>query len=80
MLSIRTVIYAEKVIEINTKNNEKMAFITASDEVTSAEMVIFPKLYKTLNIEHGDILLIDGKVEKRFDKFQVIINSAKKLK
>ncbi len=77
---IRTVIYAEKVIEINTKNNEKMAFITASDEVTSAEMVIFPKLYKTLNIEHGDILLIDGKVEKRFDKFQVIINSAKKLK
>lgn len=77
---IRTVIYAEKVREINTKNNEKMAFITASDEVTSAEMVIFPKLYKTLNIEHGDILLIDGKVEKRFDKFQVIINSAKKLK
>ena len=77
---IRTVIYAEKVREINTKNNEKMAFITASDEVTSAEMVIFPKLYKTLNIEQGDILLIDGKVEKRFDKFQVIINSAKKLK
>ena len=77
---INTVIYIEKIREIKTKNNETMAFITLSDEIASADAVIFPKQYKNIIISKGEVLQIDGKVEKRYDKYQIIINSIKKLK
>ena len=71
---------ADKIREINTKNNEKMAFLTVSDELSRAIVVLFPKIYQTLeNIEVGDILKIIGKVEKRFDQYQIVANKITKL-
>ena len=70
--NINVIIYAEKIKEIGTKNNDKMAFIDASDEVSKIDIVLFPKTYKKYNdIKNGKIYLIKGRVEKRFDKYQL---------
>ena len=72
---INTIIYVDKIKEINTKNNSKMCFITGSDEINQVECVMFSNVYdKYSNIKRGNILRIIGKVEKRFDKYQIIIN------
>ena len=55
-------------------------FITGSDETSKIDIVIFPKLYKSNhNIQEEDIIYITGKVEKRFDKFQINATTIKKL-
>ncbi len=70
--NINVIIYAEKIKEIGTKNNDKMAFIDASDEVSKIDIVLFPKTYqKYKDIKNGKIYLIKGRVEKRFDKYQL---------
>ena len=79
--TITILIYVNKVNTTNTKKGEKMMFILGSDKVEKIDLIAFPKLYnKYSNIKQGDILLVTGKVEKRFDKIQIIINEIKKLK
>lgn len=71
--NVEIVIYVERVREIETKKNDKMMFLTGSDELAKIDVIIFPKLYTEINnIEKGDILHVYGKVEKRYDKLQVI--------
>lgn len=68
------------VKEVETKKQDKMCFIKISDELTSIDGVVFPQLYKTLNeIKKDKTVLISGKVEKRFDKYQIIVNNIKYL-
>ena len=79
--NIYTVVLIERLREVNTKNNEKMLFITGADEITKIDIVLFPKIYaKYPDIKIGDIIEISGKVEKRFDKFQIVVNELKILK
>ena len=69
-----------RIKEITTKSNSKMAFITGSDEISTIDLTMFPKILEEYpNIKEGDILLIKGKVEKRYDKYQIIINKIKEL-
>lgn len=76
---INIVIMIDKLKEVNTKNNDKMCFITGSDEIDSIDIVLFPDIYKQCNIQIGDIIKINGKVEKRYDKYQIIANNIKNL-
>ena len=77
---ITCIVYVDKINIINTKKGEKMMFITGSDELTKIDLIAFPKTYsKYSNIEPSNIIYITGKVEKRFDKIQIIINNLKKL-
>lgn len=77
---ISTIILVDRVKEINTKNNKKMCFITGSDEVDTIDITLFPDTYSKYNdIEVGSILYIKGKVEKRFDKLQIIVSEIMKL-
>lgn len=77
---IETVILVEKIKRLNTKNNKEMAFITGSDETVSSDFVLFPDYIKELdNISVGDLVRIKGKVEKRYDKYQIIINKIEKI-
>ncbi|MCM1371007.1 MAG: DNA polymerase III subunit alpha [Clostridium sp.] len=70
---VQLVLMIKHIKEIDTKNNEKMCFITAEDEVSKIEIVVFPKVYKNLpGIKPFDIILVSGKVEKRYDKIQII--------
>lgn len=70
----------ESVKEINTKNNEKMAFISISDEKAKVTLVMFPASYKTVYpVKKGDVLLFNAKVERRLSDYQLIANKVEKM-
>ena len=77
---IETVIYVDQTRTTTTKNKETMMFITGSDEISKVNIVVFPKVYSN-NVKpmEGDIIKIRGRVEKRYDEFQIIANSYIKL-
>ena len=71
--------FVELVVEVNfikeilTKNNDVMAFLKVSDEYKQIDITLFPKLYKECqNLKKYDIIKVTGKVEKRFDDYQII--------
>lgn len=77
---IEGVVLIENIKIIKTKNNKQMAFIACSDETLSAELIGFEQIVPSLNaITKGDLVKIKGRVEKRFDKFNVVINSIEKI-
>ena len=78
--NINIIVYVDKIKEVNTSKGEKMAFINGSDELSTSDIVLFPKIYVKYNdITKGDIILVKGKVEKRFDKYQIVVSDIKKL-
>ncbi|MBQ2946445.1 MAG: DNA polymerase III subunit alpha [Bacilli bacterium] len=78
--NINTIVYVDRLKETTTSKGDKMCFISGSDEISTVDVVLFPKVYeKYNNIKQGDIVFIKGKVEKRFDKNQVVVNSIEKL-
>ena len=77
---IETVVLIENIKTVKTKNNTDMAFITASDETTSNEFIVFSTEMKYLdNIKKYDLVKITGKVERRYDKYQIIVNKIEKV-
>ena len=57
-----------------------MAFVTGSDETASKEFILFPKVYKQYESTNiGDLLKIRGRVEKRLDETQIIVDKIKRL-
>ena len=78
---VDTLILVDKIKVINTKKGDKMAFITGSDETGVMEYTLFPKVYNLYsNIEHGDLLKVRGRVEKRLNEYQIIVEKIKYLK
>ena len=78
--TIDTIILVDKIKIINTKKGDKMAFITGSDETSTQEYTLFPSTYKEYsNIEKGNLLKIRGKVEKRLNQIQIIIQKIRNL-
>ncbi len=75
--TIELILYVEGIRVIKTKKGDWMAFITGLDELTSIDIVVFPKLYQTLNsIKSNNIIKVVGLVEKRYNKYNLI---AKKI-
>ena len=69
----------DRIKEITTKNGDKMAFYSCSDEEKSIDVIVFPKVYNNLsNIKKGDIIIIDGKIERKSD-YQIIANNIVKV-
>ena len=53
-----------------------MAFLTGSDEFNKVDIVIFPRTYeKCYMVKRGDIVFINGKVEKNNNEYQIIVNN-----
>ena len=78
--NINIIINVDKFREVNTSKGDKMAFITGSDEISTIDIVMFPTTYSKYNdINNNDILKINGRVEKRFDKYQIVVNEIEKL-
>lgn len=74
--NVKLVVLISKIKETTTKNNDVMAFIKANDEYGDIDLTIFPTIYKKFNnIKEGNIIEILGRVEKRYDKYQVIVNN-----
>lgn len=77
---VEVVGYLEKIKEINTKDNKEMAFLVISDEMGKIDVTVFPRIYENLNsLKKGDILFVIGRVEKRFDKHQIVASKIEKL-
>ena len=53
-----------------------MAFVHASDETGSCDFVVFHNVFPLLNqLNKNDLVLIEGRVTKRFDKFQMNVTN-----
>ena len=75
--NVITIIFIEKVKKVKTKNNNDMYFITGSDETNNLEFILFSD--KIYDIIIGSIYIVEGIVEKRFDKYQIVIKKMKKI-
>ena len=77
---IDTLILVDKIKIINTKNGERMAFLTGSDETTTMEYTLFPKVFNAYpTIKKGDLLKVRRTVEKRLNQFQIIVEKIRNL-
>ena len=57
-----------------------MAFLSCSDETSCEDFVVFPIKFNLINnIKVGDLIRISGKVEKRLDKYQVVVNNIENI-
>lgn len=78
--TINVICIIDKLKEITTSKGDVMAFLTGSDELSNIDIILFPKTYNKYNLLNaGDIVNIRGKVEKRYDKYQLVANSIEKL-
>lgn len=78
--NVNIICYIDKVKQLTTQKGDKMAFMQGTDELSTIDLVMFPKVYdKYNNINSGNIVKINGKVEKRFDKFQIVVNNIQVL-
>ena len=70
----------DKIKVINTKKGDKMAFLTGSDETTTKEFTIFPKLLSMFpGLKRGDLVKVRIKVERRLNEYQLIVEKMKYL-
>jgi DNA polymerase III subunit alpha len=77
---IEILLFVDDIKEVTTKKNEVMLFVDSSDELNTIDLVLFPKVYKEFsNIKKEDIILVKAKVEKRFDKYQLIAQEVNKV-
>lgn len=77
--NVTCVVLVDKIRKIKTRNNEDMAFFDGSDETGFSSFTVFPKKYLEFsNISEKDLVLVLGKVTKRFDKCQIIVNNIKR--
>ena len=78
--NIKLFLYVEKIKVINTKKNEEMAFLNCSDETNNMDFIVFPSKFNLIReLKSGDIVEIFGKVERRYDKYQILVNDIKKV-
>lgn len=77
--TVDSIILVENKKIIKTKKGDEMSFLIGSDNTSSIDYTLFPEQHKRFSTVQGDILLIKGKVEKRMDKYQIIVQNIKKL-
>lgn len=71
--------FIKNIKTLKTKKGDDMAFINVTDEYGTINCTLFPKLYKLINnIKNNDFVKITGQVQKRLDKYQIIINNIEK--
>lgn len=76
---VTTIVLVENIKEITTKKDDKMAFVSCSDETGSVDYTFFPKIWNNINIKKGNLYKIVGRVEKRYNQIQIIVNGVEEL-
>jgi DNA polymerase-3 subunit alpha len=72
---VTTIVYIRSIRTIRTKKGESMAFANITDPTGESEAVIFPRIYQHAKIlRNKRVLQLRGKVEKRNDGLQLIVN------
>ena len=78
--NIEIYLLVDKKREIITKKNEKMLFITGSDEYKSIELVLFPRVYENnYYINLKEVYKFSGIVEKRGSEYQINVRKIEKI-
>ena len=78
--NITTVLLIDRIKEITTKDNLPMAFLSCSDEELTVDVILFPKVYESIDgIKKGDIIKVEGKVERKND-FNIIATKITNIK
>jgi len=73
--NVKIIVMISNIKETTTKNNDVMAFVLGSDEYGEIDLTIFPNTYKKFNkINKGNVVEVNGRIERRFDKYQVVVN------
>ena len=74
--NITIMLMIDNIKEIETKKKDKMAFYKCSDEYNTIDLTLFPKTYEQYkDIEENTLIKVQGRVEKRNDKLQIIANN-----
>lgn len=74
--NIDIIVRIESLREVRTKNQELICFTKISDELSFMEAPIFANAYKNIpEVGVGDIIKINGRVNRRNGKDQLIINA-----
>ena len=77
---IRCVVLVTKINSTNTKKGEKMYFITAEDETSSNDFIIFPNKSSLITkFQKDDLILVTGKVERRMNIYQIVVSNIEKI-
>ena len=77
---VKCAVLVENIRKIKTKSNEEMAFIEASDETGKLTFVLFANSISELNkFEKNKMALIQGRVAKRLDKYQINITNRQSI-
>ena len=77
---VKCAVLVDKIKTIKTKNNDTMAFFSGSDETGIADFTVFPRIYEQFShVLEGELLIIQGEVQRRFDKYQIIVNNIKRM-
>ena len=72
----RFVVLIESIRKTKTKTGEEMAFVEASDDTSFASFVVFAKQIRLLDdLKPKDIVEMQGRVTKRYDKYQINVNN-----
>ena len=66
--------------ELTTKKGDIMCFLDCEDELNSIDVVIFPNVYNLVDVNEGDIINVKARVERRFDKYQLVCDKVVVLK
>ena len=77
--TVDLVLLADKVKEVKTKKDDIMAFVSGSDEYGACSLTLFPKTYEKYQVKTGNIILVRGTVERRLDKYQIVVDKIKFL-
>ena len=78
--NITTILLVDRIKETKTKDGSLMAFLSGSDEESVVDVIVFPKVYETiLNLKKGDIIKVDGKVERKKD-YNIIASTITQVK
>ncbi len=73
---IKCIVIIESIKKLETKKKEPMAFVHASDETGSGDFVLFHNVVSLLNnLNKNDLVMIEGRVTKRFDKYQINVTN-----
>ncbi len=64
--NITCVVLVDRIKETKTKDGSSMAFLLGSDEEATVDIIVFPKVYETIEeLKKGGIIKVDGKVERK---------------
>ena len=76
---VNMVLVVENIATFKTKKVEIMASILASDETGEIELIVFPRNISQIEkIDVGDIILVKGNIGKRYNDYQVLVNTINK--